>query len=416
MEKGESLFQKQRIKRFNSSVWTVLTGVLLSRTSYFMAWPFLIVFLYRDYGASAVDVGAMLAASALVGAFSGLYAGYLSDRFGRKWVMISGSAVAAVSFSGIGLASEIWHFYVLIIITGLMRPMIEAPSKAVIGDNLPNLKDRELALNIRYFLLNLGGAIGPLIGISLALAQPQKLFLVTGATYVLYGIWVFVGIERRKKFTKPDVSLLPNFPATLRVISKDNIFVKLMLANFIMMFVYAQVESSIPQVIVRSPIEDSAQLIAMLVLINTLTIVTFQFPMLKWLEHVSLFARTRIGMALMGVAQLGFLFTPVDWPVGWALASFILSLGEVIAFPTLNVQIDRLAPPHLRGSYFGAAALYSLGFAVAPLAGGIVIESLNPNWLFSLCAVLCGVMIWLYWRAEHCEDTVERETTQAETA
>lgn len=40
-----------------------------------------------------------------------------------------------------------------------MRPMIEAPAKAVIGDNLSDVKDRELALNIRYFVLNLGGAI-----------------------------------------------------------------------------------------------------------------------------------------------------------------------------------------------------------------------------------------------------------------
>ena len=53
MDRSESLFQKQRIKRFNFSVWTVLTGTLLARTSYFMAWPFLIVFLYEDYGVTS---------------------------------------------------------------------------------------------------------------------------------------------------------------------------------------------------------------------------------------------------------------------------------------------------------------------------------------------------------------------------
>ncbi|MGF1753594.1 MFS transporter [Vibrio makurazakiensis] len=409
MEKEDSLFQLERVQRFNFSVWTVLTGTLLARTSYFMAWPFLIVFLYQDYGASAIEVGSMLGASAIVGAGTGLYSGYLSDRFGRKWVMVLGSWIAALSYTGIGLASEVWQFYVLLMLTGLMRPMIEAPAKAVIGDNLDDLKDRELALNIRYFLLNLGGALGPLIGITLALAQPQNLFFIAGATYVVYGFWLFFGIERKKRFTKPDTSVLPNFSATLNVIRKDNIFVKLMIANFIMMFVYAQVESSIPQVIVRSSVSDAAQIIAGLVLVNTLTIIIFQFPMLKWLEHIPLFVRTRIGMCLMAVAQIGFLLTPVDWPIGWAIACFILSLGEVIAFPTLNVQIDRMAPPHLRGSYFGAAALYSLGFAIAPLVGGIVIESLSSNWLFVVCFVLCLVMMWLYWLAEHTEDTVERE-------
>ncbi|WDY54733.1 MDR family MFS transporter [Vibrio fluvialis] len=409
MEKQESLFEWQRIQRFNFSVWTVLAGTLFARTSFFMAWPFLIVFLYQDYGATAVEVGTMLASSAVVGAVTGLYSGYLSDKFGRKWVMVAGALAASVAYTGIGMANQIWHFYVLIILAGLMRPMIEAPAKAVLGDNLSNLKDRELAMNIRYFLLNLGGAIGPLIGITLGLAHPQVLFIATGITYLIYALWLLMAIERKGHHVKPDTSLLPNFARTLRVISKDSIFVKMMIANFIMMFVYAQMESSIPQVIVRSSVSDAAQLVASLVLVNTLTIIIFQFPTLKWLEHVPLFVRTRIGMVLMMLAQVGFLFTPTDWPYGWYIAGFILSMGEVIAFPTLNVQIDRMAPAHLRGSYFGAAALYSLGFAIAPLVGGVVIESLNPSWLFDVCIVLCLGMIWLYWLAEHQEDPVQRE-------
>ncbi|ELV8648839.1 MFS transporter [Vibrio fluvialis] len=409
MEKQESLFEWQRIQRFNFSVWTVLAGTLFARTSFFMAWPFLIVFLYQDYGATAVEVGTMLASSAVVGAVTGLYSGYLSDKFGRKWVMVAGALAASVAYTGIGLANQIWHFYVLIILAGLMRPMIEAPAKAVLGDNLSNLKDRELAMNIRYFLLNLGGAIGPLIGITLGLAHPQVLFIASGITYLIYALWLLMAIERKGHHVKPDTSLLPNFARTLRVISKDSIFVKMMIANFIMMFVYAQMESSIPQVIVRSSVSDAAQLVASLVMVNTLTIIIFQFPTLKWLEHVPLFVRTRIGMVLMMLAQVGFLFTPTDWPYGWYIAGFILSMGEVIAFPTLNVQIDRMAPAHLRGSYFGAAALYSLGFAIAPLVGGVVIESLNPSWLFGVCIVLCLGMIWLYWLAEHQEDPVQRE-------
>lgn len=409
MGKEDSLFQWERVQRFNFSVWTVLTGTLIARTSFFMAWPFLIVFLYQDYGASAIEVGGMLAASAVVGAVTGLYSGYLSDKFGRKWVMVVGSWIAALAYSGIGIADQIWQFYVLIVITGLMRPMIEAPAKAVIGDNLSNVKDRELALNIRYFLLNLGGAVGPLLGITLGLTHPQSLFFFAGGTYLIYGFWLLFGIERKGRYIQPDRTALPNFTSTLRVISKDNIFVKLMVANFIMMFVYGQVESSIPQVIVRTSVSDAAQIVAGLVLVNTMTIIVFQFPMLKWLESIPLFVRTRIGMGLMAVAQIGFLLTPADWPIGWAIACFILSMGEVIAFPTLNVQIDRMAPAHLRGSYFGAAALYSLGFAIAPLIGGVVIESLSSNWLFGVCFVLCLVMIWLYWVAEHQEDNVQRE-------
>ncbi|USD66926.1 MFS transporter [Vibrio sp. SCSIO 43136] len=413
MENQESLFKVQRVKRFTRPVWIVLIGTLLARTSYFMAWPFLIVFLYQDYGASEVTIGSMLAMSALISGTTGLYSGYLSDKFGRKSVMVLGSIIASLAYTGIGLADQIWQFFILLMMTGLMRPMIEAPSKAVISDCLDDSKDRELALNIRYFLLNLGGAIGPLIGITLALAHPQNLFLVCGLVYIAYALWMFVGIPSKDKTLSGEG--LPSFRATIGIIKNDQIFVYLLLANFIMLFVYAQYESSIPQVIVRSSIEESAKLVAGLVLINTMTIIIFQFPMLKLLEKVPLFKRTRIGMVLMGLAQLGFMLTPENSAWGWGIACFVLALGEVIAFPTLNVQIDRLAPAHLRGSYFGAAALASLGFAAAPLLGGLIIGTLNSNWLFGICFLLSVWMIYLYFRVETLTSEPKQNQTVCES-
>lgn len=411
MEREQSLFQWERVKRFNLPVWTVLIGVLIARTSFFMAWPFLVVFLYQDYGASAIEVGGMLAASAFIGSSTGLYSGYLSDKFGRKWLMVAGCFIAFFAYCGIALATEMWHFHLLVLLTGLMHPMIDGPAKAVLGDSLADLKDRELALNTRYFLLNIGGAVGPLIGVTLALADPQSLFLVTGITHLVYAFWIMFGIERKshKADKGKESSVLPNFRQTLKVISQDKIFVLLLFANLLLMFVYAQLESSVPQVIVRSGIEDAAKLIAMLMVVNTATIVIFQFPLLKLMEKLPLFSRTRIGMVLIAMGQVGFIVSPNDSALGWAIACFIISVGEVITFPTINVQIDRLAPDHLRGSYFGATALYTLGFAIGPLLGGVMIEWFGATWLFALCFVACLGMIWLYYVASNIEDTVERE-------
>lgn len=411
MEREQSLFQWERVKRFNLPVWTVLIGVLIARTSFFMAWPFLVVFLYQDYGASAIEVGGMLAASAFIGSSTGLYSGYLSDKFGRKWLMVAGCFIAFFAYCGIALATEMWHFHLLVLLTGLMHPMIDGPAKAVLGDSLADLKDRELALNTRYFLLNIGGAVGPLIGVTLALADPQSLFLVTGITHLVYAFWIMFGIERKshKADKGKESSVLPNFRQTLKVISQDKIFVLLLFANLLLMFVYAQLESSVPQVIVRSGIEDAAKLIAMLMVVNTATIVIFQFPLLKLMEKLPLFSRTRIGMVLIAMGQVGFIVSPNDSALGWAIACFIISVGEVITFPTINVQIDRLAPDHLRGSYFGATALYTLGFAIGPLLGGAMIEWFGATWLFALCFVACLGMIWLYYVASNIEDTVERE-------
>lgn len=50
----------------------------------------------------------------------------------------------------------------------------------------------------------------------------------------------------------------------------------------------------------------------------------------------------------------------LDFFWGWIGAVAIISLAEAILFPTMNVHIDRLAPAHLRGAYFGATAFLFL--------------------------------------------------------
>jgi MFS family permease len=62
----------------------------------------------------------------------------------------------------------------------------------------------------------------------------------------------------------------------------------------------------------------------------------------------------------------------------------------------MNVHIDRLAPKHLRGAYFGAASFYEIGFAFAPLGGGIILDHLGGYWLFIIGAILSLVVIYLY--------------------
>lgn len=303
----QSLFKLERLKRFPAIVWLILFGTFLARTSYFMAWPFLIIVLTNRYQASEAEVGVIFAISAAVSSIFGLYAGFLSDKLGRKLIMLIGCLFACITYSGMGAADSLWQLAALMIFAGLMRPMIEAPGKAVISDNLANEKDRELALNMRYFILNAGGALGPLIGISLALSQPQALFYVTGVTYFLFAILLWFGFHFTKLTLPPSQEGVIRFRKVFAVISKDTLFMGLLLANILLMFVYSHIESSIPQVLARSGIEDAVKWIGLLVIVNTCTVILLQFPLLALLESKNVFFRTRLGVSLMGVAQILFI-------------------------------------------------------------------------------------------------------------
>lgn len=58
-------------------------------------------------------------------------------------------------------------------------------------------------MNIRYFLLNLGGAIGPLLGVTIGLSSPQHLFYITGITYLLYTCWLFLALSASRRLVSP---------------------------------------------------------------------------------------------------------------------------------------------------------------------------------------------------------------------
>lgn len=392
----------QHLNAFPLIVWVVLMGTFISRVSYFMAWPFLVVFLYHDYGASELYVGAILAASAFVGAFSGSWLGYLSDRFGRRLIMLGGCAMAGVAYSGIGAADKLWQFFALMLMVGLMRPSIEAPGKALIGDYLTHSKAREVALNIRYFLVNAGGAIGPLIGIYLGLSHPQQLFYTTGIVYLIYGGalgWVFCYYAPKMNKLATAQSKL-RFSKVFQVIRADHGFALLLLAEICMLIAYAQYESSLPQIVSRSALAHAGDWVGYLVLVNTVTIVLLQFPLLSLLRHYRLIVRVRIGVMLMLLAPVILMFSSSQWPLGWLLGVFFLSVGESIIFPSLNVLIDQIAPDHLRGTYFGVASFTAVGFALGPLLGGLILQYSSAVSLYVLCFVLLGLSLWLFGRVK----------------
>lgn len=81
------------LRQFPPLVWTVILGTFMVRTSYYMVWPFLSILLYREYGLSATAIGAMLGATAAISTLVSFYGGWLSDKLGRRNILLAGCLV-----------------------------------------------------------------------------------------------------------------------------------------------------------------------------------------------------------------------------------------------------------------------------------------------------------------------------------
>jgi len=91
----------------------------------------------QERGVSVLGILIMLMVFNLVYTLISTPAGILSDRLGRKKMIIGGWLVYAAVYLGFGLAKYTWHIYVLYIIYGIYYGLTYGTTKAMVADIVP---------------------------------------------------------------------------------------------------------------------------------------------------------------------------------------------------------------------------------------------------------------------------------------
>ncbi|HLF26519.1 MAG TPA: MFS transporter [Anaerolineae bacterium] len=92
----------------------------------------------QERGVSVVGMLAMLVAFNLVYALISTPAGSLSDRIGRRRVIVGGWLVYAAIYLGFGLAQAGWHVWALYVVYGLYYGLAFGTTNAMIADLVPD--------------------------------------------------------------------------------------------------------------------------------------------------------------------------------------------------------------------------------------------------------------------------------------
>lgn len=116
----------------------------------------------RIFGASPFEVTLVFAASAGASAVAQPFWGRISDRYGRKIVIVISLAAAAAAFVWIGLASTLWELYAARAVAGFFGGMIPALF-AVLAD-VTNDEQRTAAFGRLTAMFAAGFILGPVIG------------------------------------------------------------------------------------------------------------------------------------------------------------------------------------------------------------------------------------------------------------
>ncbi|SOB91981.1 Na+/melibiose symporter-like transporter [Ureibacillus xyleni] len=376
--------------KFHPIAWGLIIGTFLSRAGFFMSIPFLGIYLHEVMGFSTAMTGTILSISFFVSTFTSFIGGAWSDKVGRFPVMIISMYLWGIVFVGFTVASEVWHYFVLNALSGFCRSIFEPSARALLVDVTPQEK-RVDVFNMRYFAINVGGAIGPLIGLSLGASKTALPFLVSALLYFLYGSLIFVWKYKYSSIniSKEIIEKVTLFNS-LKIISKDKVFRFFLIGNIFVTGGYAHIDTTLSQYLGSDGIEAYSVLFAT----NAISILVLQYPIINLMKRYSPLISLKTGSILFGIGIFGFSFSH-SLPL-MIIAMVIFTIGEILCFIIGDVLIGDIAPDHLRGAYFGAAGLQFIGQSAGAAIGGMLLNMFGFESGFLVFGILAILTILAY--------------------
>ncbi|PLS17121.1 MFS transporter [Bacillus sp. M6-12] len=380
---------KDNLKKISPIAWNIIIGTMFGRMATSMSIPFLAIYLTQVKHVSPAMTGAIVAVSSLVGVFSSFFGGYLSDKYGRKAILILSVFLWGGVFIGYGMAESVTAFFIVNSMNGLCKSLFEPASRALLSD-ITEPKNRLLIFNLRYTAINAGVTFGPIIGLKLGSANSTFTFFIAGIIYVLYGLSLLISL---KSYKRPIVSQArPKMGEAFGIIRKDGVFALTLLAMILSIAGYSQFNSTLPQFFSSSSqFEDGVSLFSYLLALNAVTVIVLQFPLVQFGKKFSPLMSILAGNLIISLSLLGFGIA--KGAVSLALIIIIFTIGEVLMFAMTDLFIDEIANPDYKGTYFGAMGFNGLGNVIGPWIGGIVIEQYGTGEPLILFGSLCAVSI-----------------------
>jgi MFS family permease len=325
-----------------------------------------------ELGHGEFGVGLTVASFAIAAIAARPFLGRLTERFGRRALMMSGALVAAAASVATGFASTLWMVIVCRSVMGLGEAALFVAAATLVADLSPSHRRAEAA---SYFSVAVYGGIGlgPTLGEwVLADDRYRATFIVAGAFAALAALTVLGVPKRVDRLSAPSASH-GRPPLFHRAALRPGLVLASGIAGFSVFSAF------LPEHSRAVGLSGSAGLFLVYSAVSlSLRIAGARLP-----ERLG--ERVMVSIALSALMVSLLLIAAVGAP--WALwaASAGTGVGMAFLYPSLMANVVNQATEHERAS---ALSSFTMFFELGTIVGGVVLGAVGE--LFTKQAAFLG--------------------------
>jgi predicted MFS family arabinose efflux permease len=352
----------------------------LAELAYFTAGgltiPITPLFAHGPLGASAAGVGLAVGAFSVTALVLRPYAGGLSDRVGRRPLLVGGALACSLVLAAHAVVDQLAALVVLRLLLGVAEAFFFVAGFAAVADLAPRGRTGE-AISFNSLSLYLGIALGPMVGQLLLGAGGFALAWIGGAAIALAGA---VLAWRIPETADPARHRGGSTPLLQRGAIAPSLVLFAGIAGMSGFFAFVAIHAT-----ENLRLDGAGGVLLLFGLVVVVTRVVFaRLP-----DRVPPFRLGTLALALCAVGLLTASLVP--GVLGLLVGAAILAVGVAFTTPAMLAAIFSRVDASQRGSASGTASLFlDLAFGGGPMLLGLVAGGAGIPAAFAVAAVLAA--------------------------
>ena len=375
------------------ALFLLMLNIFLTFSGVGLVIPIMPTYL-KTFGAAGQALGFIIALMSFAQFIFSPVAGNLSDRHGRKNLIIFGLVVNGLSQIGMGLSTELWMLYLCRFFTGVGSAFIIPPVMAYVAD-ITTKAERGKAMGWIGAAISLGFMIGPGIGGFLSNVSLHFPFYFAGGATIVAAILSFFILPTVKPVVQALASKGDNLFKQMARSFKTSYFV-LLLVVFVFSFGIANFQSTLTMFLTYKLDYTPNDIAIVMTLGGFVGVIIQGFAIEKLFATFGEMKIILVGLLVAAISLYGLLFVSEFYII--LLIATIFSTATTLIRPAVNTLISKTAGKE-QGYAAGMNNAYmSLGNMIGPaLAGTLFDWHMNIPFTFGALILLGCFFLTFIW-------------------